>query len=199
MPCRKRARLETPRTGCCRPACRPSGRPCTQAFGKAHHRWNQQRQSDEDGRRRSCAPAQCRLEGPALNGKSHREDREKNRGGDGGRQVPADDFVQGEDSDEEIAAQRLALEETQRQPRQCALVAGEVQPARRRGDGDHAVDKAKSEERQPGIADCDQPLAPQIIGEADESRRGEHELHERTNIHDRQVHRRHGQQGDEES
>jgi hypothetical protein len=171
--------------------------PRAQAFGKADHRGNEQRQDEDDRRQRADAPAERRLQRPPLDREADGKEAEKDGGRNRGREMSADDLVHREERDDQHAAQRLALQEAEREPRQRALVARKVEPARRRGDGDHAVDEAQREEGEPRVADFHQALAAQVIGQADEAGRREHEEQERVEIDDAQMQRRVGEQRDE--
>lgn len=91
------------------------------------------------------------------------------------------------------SAPRL-LQNSQDQPRQGALVAQESNPARARGQRDHGVGEAQGVKYDPAVADRQGHLPPQIIGEHDEARRGQHEKREGVHIDDRAVKGRPGQQ-----
>jgi nucleoside-diphosphate-sugar epimerase len=112
--------------------------------------------------------------------------------------MPAQKLVQRDHRDEPETASPRFLQDAERQPGQRAVIVSEVHPARRRAQRDHAVDEAQREKGEPSLGDLHAFLASQIIGQADETGRGEQEEQERLRIDDEEMKRRAREQRDKE-
>ena len=115
-----------------------------------------------------------------------------------GLRMAAEQLMQRKKRDQAEAAPPRFLQDAEDEPGQRALVAQERDPARARGERDHAVGETQGEENDPAIADKEDHFLAQITGEHNEARIGHHEETEGVHVDDRVVKRRAGQQRYEE-
>ena len=144
----------------------------------------QERRHEHDAEEAAGDPGDDGQRDAAMDGDREGEESQADRGGEAQRRKTGEDFVSGNDGHPDDGVKRAPLEDAERQPRQRAGGAEEIDPARADGEDVGAEDEAEGVEREVKIGQRGIEFLAEAPGEQREADEGEEQEEERDDVDD---------------